>query len=322
MRTIVGMQMIVGALLVALPNMTRRELLFAVPVPPDFRQSHAGRRALAAFRLMVAAVVLAGVAVLLLSPTRLIDAILPAVILGTVIAAFVAFYWQYRMLIPFAVTVTGRREAQLTTAPDRLPWFAWLGACPFAALGAAALYLYLNWGRIPERFPIHWGAGGPDEWANRSVRGVYGSLLLGVELSVFFLILAMATWYGSRRSRSRTVMTGGIIGINIVLGASFAVFALQPVLEIGPGVITLGTITALAAVIAVMWKQIRDAAGPPDPTPQECWKAGIIYYNPNDAVLFVEKRGGFGYTLNFANRWSWALLAGLGVVLASIPFIG
>ena len=51
-----------------------------------------------------------------------------------------------------------------------------------------------------------------------------------------------------------------------------------------------------------------------------CWKAGIFYVNPDDPALFVEKRFGIGYTLNFAHPVSWlvlslAILAPLAVAL-------
>jgi uncharacterized membrane protein len=58
-----------------------------------------------------------------------------------------------------------------------------------------------------------------------------------------------------------------------------------------------------------------------DPTPNECWKAGLFYYNPNDAALFVEKREGYGYTFNFANPWSWTLLSSLALVIASARWV-
>lgn len=38
------------------------------------------------------------------------------------------------------------------------------------------------------------------------------------------------------------------------------------------------------------------------------WKLGSIYYNPNDPALFVEKRFGVGWTLNFANKKSVIIL--------------
>ena len=42
--------------------------------------------------------------------------------------------------------------------------------------------------------------------------------------------------------------------------------------------------------------------------PEEGW-SGIFYSNPNDPALFVPKRYGIGYTLNFGNPWSWIVLA-------------
>ncbi|WP_243259377.1 DUF5808 domain-containing protein [Clostridium sp. 'deep sea'] len=45
------------------------------------------------------------------------------------------------------------------------------------------------------------------------------------------------------------------------------------------------------------------------------WVAGLLYYNKNDPSLFIEKRAGIGYTVNFANKISWLLLA---VIIAFI----
>ena len=44
--------------------------------------------------------------------------------------------------------------------------------------------------------------------------------------------------------------------------------------------------------------------------PDDCWKYGVFYFNRDDPALFVPKRFGLnlGYTLNFANRWSWVVL--------------
>lgn len=46
---------------------------------------------------------------------------------------------------------------------------------------------------------------------------------------------------------------------------------------------------------------------------------GPFYINPADPALFVPKRWGWGrwrlgYTLNFGNRWSWAVLAAMVVL--------
>jgi len=47
----------------------------------------------------------------------------------------------------------------------------------------------------------------------------------------------------------------------------------------------------------------------PDANPNH-WRLGIFYFNSQDRRLFVPKRRGFGWTLNFANIWAW-LLVGL-----------
>jgi len=48
------------------------------------------------------------------------------------------------------------------------------------------------------------------------------------------------------------------------------------------------------------------------------WKAGMVYWNPDDRAIFVQKRVGIGYTLNFANLRSWLVLLAL-VALSLIP---
>ena len=56
----------------------------------------------------------------------------------------------------------------------------------------------------------------------------------------------------------------------------------------------------------------------------EHWKVGMFYYNPADPSLWVEKRFGLGYTLNFARRGAWIMIGGLVVLLLVsliLPFI-
>jgi uncharacterized membrane protein len=46
---------------------------------------------------------------------------------------------------------------------------------------------------------------------------------------------------------------------------------------------------------------------PADLTPNECWKWGRYYFNPEDSALLVEQRLGSLYTFNFAHWQSWVL---------------
>jgi len=51
-------------------------------------------------------------------------------------------------------------------------------------------------------------------------------------------------------------------------------------------------------------------------TPDKCWKWGAFFVNRDDPALFVRKRYGIGYTLNFGNPWSWAVLAVMLLAIA------
>lgn len=313
---------LVGAIFLALPNLTRRGLLFAVPVAEGFREGPEGRRAIRVFRMAVGPVVLAALCVSLLAPLNAIGLLMIGAPYGIMLAAGIAFYLQFRRLRPFSVRIAATREAELGTAPDRLPWFAWLGGAPFAILIAAAWYLHLNWGLIPERFPVHWGADGlPNRWAERTVKGVYGPLVFGAELCAWFLVLALAGWHGSRRSRLRGVLLVGMVAVACFMGVLFGGIALSPLLRIPAWVIVFLPMAILIPGTIVLVRKFMEPGEPMEATPNECWKAGVVYYNPEDAALFVQKRLGLGYTLNFANPWSWVLLSGLGLIVASAFFL-
>ena len=84
---------------------------------------------------------------------------------------------------------------------------------------------------------------------------------------------------------------------------------------IGPPIwIILAPVLSLVG-IALLPLVGRTGRRPPD----EAWR-GIFYINRNDPALFVPKRFGIGYTLNFGNSWSWAVLA-LILIVVALPFI-
>ena len=60
------------------------------------------------------------------------------------------------------------------------------------------------------------------------------------------------------------------------------------------------------------------AAALGDATPDECWKLGLIYYNPDDPAWVVETRETrFLCGLNFGNKWSWVVLVVFAVILTT-----
>jgi uncharacterized membrane protein len=82
-----------------------------------------------------------------------------------------------------------------------------------------------------------------------------------------------------------------------------------------------GVVGAVAAATHAPLHGAEAAAAPPvgDRTSDKYWKLGLIYINRNDPALFVEKRFGIAYTLNFGHPGAWVFLALLvGVFVAII----
>jgi uncharacterized membrane protein len=196
---------------------------------------------------------------------------------------------------------------------------------PLLLLAATAVYLHFQWDQIPTSFPIHWGLHGPDRWVARSPRTVYGFLLLSATACGALLI----TCYGLIRW-TRTATAGGpeaerelrfrqaacrpLVAIQYLLvvltwltlfpwRAEFSRTAMN--IWAALLLITVGATLVSLIRMSLERSRRRMSLGAPDAG----WKWCIFYVNPGDSALFVEKRFGIGYTLNFGNRWSWVVLA-------------
>jgi uncharacterized membrane protein len=230
---------------------------------------------------------------------------------ATMFAGILAFVAQNRKLKPFGIQPEPVREVTLSVEPERLPWVAWLGVVPLLLLAATALYLHTHWDSIPELRPVHWTIDGqPNRWAARSFKGVYGPLIMAAEMTLWLLGFALAAWYGARRSEPlRRPAFFLFVAMSCALGLTMSGLSIQPLINIPPAALAVVPMSVIASGVIYLIKKNREARGPLDPTPEECWKGGMLYYNPRDPVLFVGRRDGAGFTLNMGNRWSWAVLA-------------
>jgi uncharacterized membrane protein len=327
----------IAVLLNWLPLWRRSSLWFGVTVAPDFRNTPEARRVLRQYRIeMWALSLIAGL--LLRAGVRGEAAwMLAAGPFLQTLGAAVAFARGRNRTRPYARRPDGARAASLASASEGLPGGPAGVVAPYAILAAAAIFLQANWLRLPNRFPIHWGIGGtPDRWAERNWRGVDGPLLAGLMVIALLHVLGYMIVAASPRGRSaetadwtarfRRANLRLIVGMGCTLAVLFAVLALNPYLARGdalavPAWLMVGAVLAVTA--GFVWPIVRISQEPgsgSDGTPDECWKLGQIYYNPNDPALLVEKRFGVGYTINFGNRASW-LLIGLVALIVLVPLL-
>ena len=305
-----------------LPLWSRPGIFFAVTVVPDFRKSAEAQRLLRNYRFQTLLHVAISFALILAGALLLHFVLLILGVLWLTVGPLVAVSHAHKMALPHAVAASTIREASLSPRTTQLPggWSLELG--PFVILLVTAIYLHLHWDAIPERFPVHWGIDGkPNGWSARSLVGVYGPLVFGAALVAGMALLA----YGVSHMARRNPATGGaadfahrmaifLVGVEFFLAAIFSMVGLLPITG-NPGVVPIVILTVAilaSAVLLSRWfshglDSSPRAAG--DGTPDTCWKYGLFYFNPDDSALFVEKRIGIGYTINFAHASAWIVIA-------------
>ena len=230
----------------------------------------------------------------------------------------------------------------LVPRPTPMPggWLVQLS--PFAILAVTAIYLGVHWDAIPARFPVHWDVSGQaNGWSVRTPMGVYWPLLFGaIVMGAVAASSYVALHFGRpvRGSTARSLagdfareMGVFLLSLEFFLAVIFSFVGLLPLMgNRDPGIvpILIATLAMLAALIFAMSRLAKHhaklhaetEAGPSTAggtPPDEHWKAGVFYVNRDDAALFVPKRFGIGYTLNFGHATAWVIM-GLVLVLPLI----
>ena len=185
----------------------------------------------------------------------------------------------------------------------------------FLPLVLSALYLRQHWLQIPERFPQHWDSlGRPDGWASRTALGVFTPLLIGLGTLAFLYIVQGFLAYGA--ARASTYAQPEMSAVAWLMALVFSTVAITP-LRTSPNrtpslllwVIVVGTVAMFAMIVRMVLTLARAHKPAYDGTPDSAWHAGIYYYNPADSALFVTKRFGYGWTLNFAHPLAWVFVS-------------
>lgn len=132
-----------------------------------------------------------------------------------------------------------------------------------------------------------------------------------------------------RRAWSLYIIITGLLMVLL-----FAFIQLNMIFEHNPEVlglvsILISSIMVLAALILsfVMGQggsRIGKSSTPSNSQPindDAHWKLGSIYYNPQDPSLWIEKRTGIGWTVNFARPMSWVFLIGVPAIIIIVSLL-
>ena len=343
-----GILLLITFMIYLLPSLTRPELFFGVTVPRDFRESAAGRGLIRIYRLQVWLIAAIALVILFAGRGWNPDVVSAAATWWLAVAASLAWYAANRMAKPYAVAPSTEREALLTSDSRELPgnWILHLG--PYVIVAAAALYLQRNYDLLPDPYPVHFNFQGvADSFEPKTPLTVFRPLVVAFVICVSMKLTAFSIARQSKRisitgaaARRETRFRG--MNLAVLLASEYHVacslawmtvatrlpnampFALYVMLAMtivlilaviylsaryGQGGSRLGDLSTETLGLTDAYASRKDLAAPiGDRTPDECWKFGQLYFNPDDPAIWVEKRAGVGYTLNFGRPASWAIL--------------
>lgn len=153
-------------------------------------------------------------------------------------------------------------------------------------------------------------------FAYMGVTPVIGQPAVGLTLSVVLIFLAGTFVLVGWLSRARTFATvassapGAHAAPTHVESAAESYHRLHPAAG-APGAATAGHFPDPSATYSSRGLSDQNLKPAGDGTPDAYWKLGVFYFNPDDAAIFVEKRFGVGYTMNFARPMAWAILGAI-----------
>ncbi|MBP1635408.1 MAG: hypothetical protein H6Q10_1982, partial [Acidobacteria bacterium] len=269
-------------------------------------------------------------------------------------AAYLRAYFRARPLAVEGVPVAAASLAGATRPSLALP----LAALGFALAGGlvAVGYAWLSYPDLPPRVPTHFGASGrPDAWSPRSFSSVMvlplTTLLLGTAMAVMACLMTRAKRAIrhpdagvslAAQQRFRQVSANFMALIVIVMTAMLSLMSIYAV-RTGLG-LAQGMPPALMAVVVVLLvlavggglfialkygqggARLERAASSAPLTnglaDNSRWVLGAFYVNRDDPSIFVEKRFGIGYTINFGNPKAVALLVAFLVIIAFVIVAG
>ncbi|MBP7148144.1 MAG: DUF1648 domain-containing protein [Acidobacteria bacterium] len=347
-----------GGLMLLLPRITRRGLLFGVYVGERAAGEEAARDITRGWYFaMVATLALTLVALLaglLAAGSPALAPLAMFILLAGFAGAYLRAHFRARELAPAsppppaAAVLIGEQPRGLV-----LP----LVAIGFALLCGTLVVAYTaaQYPHLPARIPVHFDiAGRPDGWSTRSFGTVMVlplmTLVLGAGLGGMALLVARAkravrTADGgvslAAQLRFRGAMTAFLSVTAMLATAMLAVLSvmslrvalgqaerLSPLFMILTGVLLLFSLGG-SVYIALRYGQggarlERSAAGAPltdGLADNRRWLLGMFYFDREDPSIFVENRFGLGYTMNFGNWRAWLTIGAFMAVMLLLSVI-
>jgi len=354
--------LLVGGLLLIFPLITRKGLMFGVYVGEEFAEGNAARRIarrwyLGCLTLIVVSLAV-GLGISLAGKPVAGNLTATAILLLSGLGLYLHIYYTTRAAAPPAAA----HQAESAVAPLEIgePKGATLakltlGICLLASL-ATVFYSMVSYEAMPDRVPSHFGLSGEaDAWSDKSVVSVMLAPTLNLVLCPFLALLALLTarakrsvrgGRGGRSVEAQNAFRGAtsrlISGTALITCALMTYLSVQSIRiglgeipSLGPGILWFMVAMILFTLGGLIWIMTRYGQGGAlaeegsveapltnGIADNSNWVWGVFYVNKDDPSIMVEKRFGFGYTINFGNRWAVLLMATFLVLILGLAAVG
>ncbi|KUO50120.1 MAG: hypothetical protein APF76_06540 [Desulfitibacter sp. BRH_c19] len=338
---------ILGALISFMPYLTRRTESFGVSIPEDIYYSKELRdmRKIYSKQAFLVFIPLTVIFSILSSnapnPDQATYVFMSgiAILLGALFALYLKYYFQMKNLKSERNWVQDKPQAVVVDTSFRNKKIAYSNLwfiIPTFIMFITLIMTIIFFEQIPNRIPIHYGF----NWEPTNMIEKSNKTVLWVPVQQIFMI-GLFVFINSMISRAkqqinaanpeksliqnqsfRRKWSGFIIFTGTIMVLIFAFVQLSLIFDIDPKTLTFlnlsftGCIVLYAIVLSVFTGQggsrIKVASGKDakeiDRDDDIYWKLGQFYFNPNDPTIFIEKRFGIGWTLNFGNIRGWLII--------------
>ncbi|MFT8320030.1 MAG: DUF5808 domain-containing protein [Bacillus sp. (in: firmicutes)] len=239
----------------------------------------------------------------------------------------------------------------LRQGDEMLPWY--LFVLPIAITIGMIIFSLANYTQFPANIPIHWGSSGqPDRFAVKTPFSVISLLLVLLTMQAMFLGLHELTKKSGIKMNPTNIKGSKNRQLLYRKYTSWFFFLLTILITILFSFIQVITLykelydTVVMMVLPISFLLLVLAGslffavkvgklngsyeGEDDMANKEevvdidedhYWKGGLFYYNKNDPSVFVEKRFGIGWTMNFAHPIGYIMIVVPILVILLISFI-
>lgn len=353
----VGILIILQAVL---PFIVKRTVVFGVTVPVTEVRNPQLLRYKVMYTLLSSSISVVILAAFLFSPTRtntvLLALLLPFIILFISMALFFFFQSKVTRLKRANRWFKDQKQVHVTelnirSQDEMLPLSIYI--IPMLITFGLIAFTFVNFGAFPDPIPTHWGPDGqPDAWTDRTYLSVLILPIIALCLNVMFIGINELT------KRSGIKLSAGNIPASkarqlklrkytswllfFVSVSTTILFTFLQYTTLNPerldGLVTIFAPLAFSAFVTIAAIALAVKVGMNDSDldsdvivvtdkttvnidDDRYWKGGLVYFNPEDPSIFVEKRFGVGFTLNFAQPLGYVVLIAPLLLIGVLTFL-